>query len=881
MTRRSVLAALAAAGPEVLVKTTLGCLATLSLTVLLGCGAELDPLLQRVVTPAEGAESGGAHIEVFSAHATRIELWCFDKAADERPTARHVMTRGPNDVWTVDVAGMGHGALYGLRAWGPNWPYDDAWTPGSAAGFVRHVDAQGHRFNPNKLLLDPYARATTGDIRRVHNPQTGVWDYAPSVLGGTDEVAFLDSAGAMPKSVWVQDSFHWGADRAPSTPAHESVVYEVHLRGFTRADGTLPQDLRGTYDGFAERAGYLRDLGVTAVELLPVHEFLQYSSPLAGDVRPRTNYWGYMTHGFFAPNYEYQCADMDNCARAPGSEVAAFKRMVKALHAAGIEVWLDVVYNHTAEGGACPGTPLPYLSFRGLDDTSYYTQADAPGCYWDSTGTGNNLNAANPAVRRLIMDSLRYWIGEMRVDGFRFDLAYTLGRVGRGGRDFDAQAPLLREIAELGRSRGVKMVAEAWDTQGYGVGQFPDGWMEWNGLWRDNVRRFIKSEPAEVGGLGASASASHSGLPPAESINFVTAHDGFTMADLVAYNRSANAQGPCNPLGLDPGSGASDNDSWDHDGDELLQRQQLRNLMAQLSTHQGVPMLVAGDEMRRTQFGNNNAYMADNACGWLNWQDLTTHQGHFEFTRAALDMRATHPALGRPFALSGQDHDADGQPDLAWHGVWPDWPDWSPSSRSLAFTLDGSRQETGATFDAPDLYVAFNAYWRGLNFRLPNPPVNQCWFLVMDTAQWAEPSGNVWGHGQAWSQKALFPVQRDYYVAARSSLVLAARPCDAPGMSRVDFEVRGFVTQPGQTMAVVGSSDALGAWDPQRALPLVWQSTDRWRASHFFAEGLGEAAAFKFIVIGSDGQVLWEAGADRALRLPAVGQAQAQQGDWR
>ncbi|CAN0583275.1 unnamed protein product, partial [Laminaria digitata] len=220
----------------------------------------------------------------------------------------------------------------------------------------------------------------------------------------------------------------------------------------------------------------------------------------------------------------------------------------------------------------------------------------------------------------------------------------------------------------------------------------------------------IKSEPAEVGGLGASASASHSGLPPAESVNFVTAHDGFTMADLVAYNRSANAQGPCNPLGLDPGSGASDNDSWDHDGDELLQRQQLRNLMAQLSTHQGVPMLVAGDEMRRTQFGNNNAYMADNACGWLNWQDLTTHQGHFEFTRAALDMRATHPALGRAFALSGQDHDADGRPDLAWHGVWPDWPDWSASSRSLAFTLDGSRQETGATFDAPDLYVAFNAY---------------------------------------------------------------------------------------------------------------------------------------------------------------------------
>ncbi|CAN0588924.1 unnamed protein product, partial [Laminaria digitata] len=202
--------------------------------------------------------------------------------------------------------------------------------------------------------------------------------------------------------------------------------------------------------------------------------------PLAGDVQPRTNYWGYMTHGFFAPNYEYQCTDMDNCARAPGSEVAAFKRMVKALHAAGIEVWLDVVYNHTAEGGACPGTPLPYLSFRGLDDTSYYTQADAPGCYWDSTGTGNNLNAANPAVRRLIMDSLRYWIDEMRVDGFRFDLAYTLGRVGRGGRDFDPQAPLLQEIAELGRSRGVKMVAEAWDTQGYGVGQFPDGWMEWN-----------------------------------------------------------------------------------------------------------------------------------------------------------------------------------------------------------------------------------------------------------------------------------------------------------------------------------------------------------------------------------------------------------------
>ncbi|MCA9551626.1 MAG: hypothetical protein KC933_16430, partial [Myxococcales bacterium] len=512
---------------------------------------------------------------------------------------------------------------------------------------------------------------------------------------------------------------------------------------------------------------------------------------------------------------------------------------------------------------------------RGLDNQSYYTLTDDRDCYWDSTGTGNNLNASQPAVQALVLDSLRYWIDEMHVDGFRFDLAYTLGRTGSDGRVFKSDGPLLMAIAALGQEKGVKMVAEAWDTQGYGVGNFPDGWMEWNGLWRDNVRRFAKGSTAQVPALGASISGSHNGFTPAESVNFITAHDGFTLNDLVTYNDRQNGQGACNPTGADPFSGNANNDSWDHGGDEALRRQQLRTFMTHLATHQGVPMLVAGDEMRRTQYGNNNGYMADNACGWMRWQDLDTHADFYAATRALFALRAAHPALGRALPLTGGDHDGDGIADIEWHGVYPDWPDWGSSSRTLAFTLDGSAAETGGVFNAPDLYVAFNAYWGGLTFTLPNPPAGQCWFLAADTATWAEPSGNVYVDGL---DNPLFPVSGSYYVQPRSAIVLMARSCNAPATVKVDFEVSGYVTQPGERLAVVGSSAALGSWDPKRALPLVWSSTDTWRAAHFLPNP-GASVQYKFIRFVGD-QVVWESGSDRALTLPASGSVGVS-GSWR
>jgi isoamylase len=839
------------------------------------CGPEPDAGLAPQQAPVSIPDARGTTFRVFSAHATRLELWLFAAAGDAQPTAVHVMQPGSDGVWTARVEGARVGALYGLRAWGPNWPYDPAWAPGSAAGFIAHVDGAGNRFNPNKLLLDPYAKAVTGDVRRVRDPVTGALRYDPSILGGTDEFAFLDSAGAMPKAVVVSDTFSWGRDRRPGTPAEESVVYEVHLRGFTRGDEQLPYALRGTYDGFARRAEHLVALGVTAVELLPVQEFLQFSEPVGDAVDERVNYWGYMTHGFFAPNQEFLCPEVTDCRAEPGAQVAAMKRLVKALHAKGIEVWLDVVYNHTGEGGTCGGHPMRYLSFRGLDNQSYYTLTDDRECYWDSTGTGNNLNASSPAVQALVLDSLRYWIDEVHVDGFRFDLAYTLGRTGAGGRIFQSDGPLLMAIAALGREKGVKMVAEAWDTQGYGVGNFPDGWMEWNGRWRDNVRRFAKGDGAQVGALGASIAASHSGFTPPESVDFVTAHDGFTLNDLVTYGERQNGLGPCNPSGADPFSGSSDNDSWDTGGDEVLRRQQLRNFMLHLATHQGPPMLVAGDEMRRTQYGNNNAYMADNACGWLRWSDADTHKDFLTSTQRLLALRAAHPGLGRPLPLTGRDHDGDGAPDLAWHGVYPDRPDWSATSRSLAFTVDGSAAETGAAFDAPDLYVAFNAYWQGLSFYLPNPPPGQCWFLAADTAAWAEPAGSVLVDGV---EGPLFPVTGHYYLQPRSGAVLMARACDAAATVKVDFLAKGYVTQPGERLAVVGSSAELGAWDPARALPLAWSTRDTWRGAHFFSTP-GARVEYKLLRFAGE-QVVWESGSNRSLTLPTTG-SKSTQATWR
>jgi isoamylase len=843
--------------------------------LLLGC--TVLPAVPAAAQTPLGATlvSGGVQFALFSQNATRVELWLFASATAATPTARHVMTKTDttNHIWTVTVSGAGAGTLYGYRVWGPNWPYNAAWTAGSNVGFGSHVDAAGNRFNPNKLLTDPYAKAVTGEPARAVGAN-GQVHYSTAILGGTNTYAFVDSAGAMPKSIVINDaSFSWTGDVRPNVPLKDSVVYEVHLRGFTKGDTSVTAAQRGTYDGFGARASYFRNLGVTAVELLPVHEYPQYDDPVGTATADRVNFWGYMTTQFFAPNREYACTDLASCTLVAGEQVNKFKSMAKALHAQGIEVWLDVVFNHTFEGGACAGQPVRYLNFRGIDNASYYTLADDKSCYWDSTGTGNNLNASRPAVRRLILDSLSYWHNQMGVDGFRFDLAYTLGREGSDGRVFNPNAQTLLDIAQLAQNEGFKIVAEAWDTSGYGVGQFPAGWAEWNGFYRDNLRRFLKGDAAQVGGLGASVTGSWSGFgTPDESINFVTAHDGFTLADLVAYNSKQNGTGACNPTGADPGSGSDSNDSWDSGGDEVLRRRQLRNFAASLLVHHGVPMLLGGDEFRRTQYGNNNAYMADNACGWHDWAIYTANPKLFDFWKKLLALRKAHPGLRRAVQVGGADHDGDGYKDLAWHGTTPDAPDWSSGSRSLAYLLDGSATETGGPSDAPDLYVAQNAYWGNLSFTIPTAPNGKCWWLLGDTADWAEGTGNLYYDPAATWSTMLLPKQTSptYGVQARSTLLLAARTCNSPEAIRVDFTVNGFVTTVGQDLYVVGSSAELGAWDVTKAVKLNWVDSDTWSGPVFFKGAKGTSIQYKYI-LKQGTTTTWETGANRTYTVPTTG----------
>jgi glycogen operon protein len=533
-----------------------------------------------------------------------------------------------------------------------------------------------------------------------------------------------------------------------------------------------------------------------------------------------------------------------------------------------------VVYNHTAEGGGCSGSVVKYYNLRGLDNQSYYTMADDKTCTWQSTGTGNNLNGSREPVRRLILDSLAYWADEMGVDGFRFDIAYVLGREGTDGRDFNPNAQLLVEIAQLAQDKGVKIVAEPWDTAGFGVGQFPAGWSEWNAWWRDNVRRFTKSDAGEVASLGASITATWPGFnPPEDQVSFATAHDGFTLNDLVSYNAKQNGAGPCNPSGADPSSGADDNESWDSGGDETLRRRQIRNFATQLLTHHGLPMILAGDEFRNTQYGNNNAYMADNGCGWLDWNDLGTYGDTHEYFRRLIHFRRAHEALERSVHVAGYDHDGDGYKDLTWHGVQPDQPDWSSGSRSLAFLLDGSSQETGGAADSPDLYAAFNAYWGDLTFTLPTAPNGKCWYLLSDTADWAEPVGNVLYDPavSGWDNQPLMKVPGSTYgVQARSALLLLARPCNASDVTLVTFEVNGFVTQPGQDLYVVGDKGEIGNWNPANAAPLYWVDSDTWRGIVAFDASQGQSIQFKFIM-REGGSVTWEGGGNRTYTVPGSG----------
>jgi glycogen debranching enzyme GlgX len=575
-----------------------------------------------------GAEwsPAGTSFAVSAPEATGVELCLFD---DDQAETRHPMTGTASGVWHTTVRSLSPGQAYGFRAHGP-------WDP-----------ARGRLFNATKLLLDPYARAVSGSLLRdpaVH-PQSR-----------------LDSAPFVPRSVLVHDDFDWEGDEPPRVPWSDTVVYELHVKGFTRLHPEVPRELRGSYAGLATKpvTQYLRELGVTTVELLPVHQFFSESHLMAGGL---TNYWGYNSIGFFAPHHGYSSSG------DRGGQVTEFKTMVKRLHRAGLEVVLDVVYNHTAEGG--PHGPV--LSFRGLDDAGFYMHGEPDGAhYFDVTGCGNTVDTSYPPALRMILDSLRYWVTEMHVDGFRFDLAPALTRT---GRRVELAGDFLAAIEADPVLRGVKLVAEPWDAtaEGYAVGRFPEPWREWNDRYRDAVRDFWRLGSHGVRELASRVAGSSDlyagrGRSPYASVNFVTAHDGFTLRDLVTYDHKHNAANL-----EDNRDGTSDNRSWncgvegetDDPAIVELRHRQAANLIVTLCLSVGVPMITAGDERGRTQGGNNNAYSQDNETSWVDWSPERSWDDVTSVVRTALQLRREHPAI-RPEHLEWVHPDGRAMTDADW-----------------------------------------------------------------------------------------------------------------------------------------------------------------------------------------------------------------------
>ena len=688
----------------------------------------------------------GVQFSIFSRHATAVVLQLFAASNDRDPSLEIVLdpqTNKTGDIWHIFVEGIGAGQLYGYRADGPYRPQE------------------GLRFNKNKLLLDPYTHAVTGNFNWNLSDARSYDITAPE---GDLSFCNIDSAGGAPKCIVLYNSFDWQNDRPLKIPMKDTIIYETHIRGLTCHPSSGVQH-PGTFQGLIEKIPYLKELGITAVELLPIQEFdegeIMRTDPTSG--KALVNYWGYSTISFFAPKGLYSSSG------TLGEQVSEFKKMVRSLHEAGIEVILDVVFNHTAEGDETG----PTLCFRGLDNTIYYLLADGGRRYQNFSGCGNTLNCNHPLVRGLIIDCLLYWVIEMHVDGFRFDLASILGRDQSG--TILENPPLIERIAENPVLRDTKIIAEAWDAGGaYQVGSFPGRWAEWNGHFRDDIRRFWRGDQGMVSQLatrlaGSSDLYQTSGRSPFHSVNFVTCHDGFTLHDLVTYNTKHNEAN-----GEDNRDGTEDNISCNYgvEGEtddptiNAIRTRQIKNFLATLMLSQGLPMILGGDEFGRTQKGNNNAYCQNNELSWYDWHLVEKNQEIVRFTRELIALRKQHPCLRRAHFFSGQDTDQDGLPDISWHGIVPNQSDWSSGSKSLACLIDGSCPEIDDQGSDNDLYLMFNAFEKALSFSLPESPAGKRWLRVLDTSL---PSPHdICPEGNELSVKA----GRRYQVAPRSLVVL-------------------------------------------------------------------------------------------------------------
>ncbi len=662
----------------------------------------------------------GTNFALYSENATGVELCLFDEEGDE---IRLPLTEVSNFIWHGYVPGVGPGQRYGFRVHGP-------WDP-----------QNGHRFNPNKLLIDPYAKAIDGEIS---SDRPELFSYSWDAPEAEKDLTFneLDDAHLVPKSIVVDQSFDWGDDKLLKTPLHETVIYEMHVKGFTKLHPDIPEELRGTYAGLAHPAAikHLQSLGISAVELMPVHHFLSRPGFLVD--KRLSNYWGYDSINYFAPHYGF------TAEKTPGAQVNEFKEMVKALHFAGIEVILDVVYNHTGEGNHLG----PTLSFRGIDNAAYYRLVDDDRRYYmDFTGCGNSLNMRNPQVLKLIMDSLRYWVTEMHVDGFRFDLASALARELYSVDSLSAFFDIIHQDPVLA---DVKLIAEPWDLGegGYQVGNFPVGWSEWNGKYRDCVRDFWRGEDERLGEFAYRFTGSPdlyfqvNGRRPNASINFVTCHDGFTLNDLVSYNDKHNEAN-----GEENRDGESHNRSWNcgHEGwsddQEVLQvrEQQRRNFLATLLLSQGVPMLLMGDEMGRSQGGNNNAYCQDSEISWVDWKLAKGNEELLDFSRELIYFRQQHPIFRRRKWFQGRPIHGKGVSDIAWFN--PDGGEMTDEqwqvgySKAIAVFLNGDQIPSpgpkGERIVDESFFVFFNAHWETIEFTLPPGLKEREWAVVIDTKE--------------------------------------------------------------------------------------------------------------------------------------------------